>query len=73
MIQYGMLSEYDRKKLQRLRIKSIIMMLVLLYAFWQHAMIAIILQLPVMAILCLLTLALAFAIFTLIYSWIKLK
>ena len=68
-----MLSEYDRKKLQRLRIKSVIMILALLYAFWQHAMIATILQLPVTAILFLLILAFAFAVFALIYSWVKLK
>ncbi|MDF1655658.1 MAG: hypothetical protein P1U34_11155 [Coxiellaceae bacterium] len=68
-----MLNQYDIKKMRSIRIKSIIMMIALAIACWRYPMISAVLQLPAMAVLFILVVAFGFAVFALIYSWIKLK
>ncbi|MDF1759365.1 MAG: hypothetical protein P1U40_02395 [Coxiellaceae bacterium] len=67
-----MLSPYDTKKMRNLRIKAIIMMVVLAIACWRYVMISTVLQLPATAVLFVLVAAFVFAVFALIYSWVKL-
>ena len=67
-----MLSPYEIKKMRNLRIKALIMMVVLAVACWRYIMMSNVLQLPATAVLFVLIAAFVFAVFALIYSWIKL-
>ncbi len=67
-----MLSPYEIKKMRNLRIKALIMMVVLAVACWRYIMMSNVLQLPATAVLFVLISAFVFAVFALIYSWIKL-